>query len=97
MSHHNEVRHVSTRLHIHRFRPWAPVRLPGAGAAARVLEGIEGDRVGSGWRQSAARQAQDTVGLWLAPSGECVATVRSVGAVSVRACVRPGPSQNDPR
>ena len=29
MSHHNEVRHVSARLHIHRFRPWAPVRLPG--------------------------------------------------------------------
>eukprot|EP00964_Phaeocystis_antarctica_P036974 scaffold21117_cov77-Phaeocystis_antarctica.AAC.2 len=29
MSHHNEFRHVSTRLHIHRFRPWAPVRLPG--------------------------------------------------------------------
>jgi len=29
MSSHNEVRHVSTRLHIHRFRPWAPVRLPG--------------------------------------------------------------------
>eukprot|EP00964_Phaeocystis_antarctica_P098133 scaffold64164_cov65-Phaeocystis_antarctica.AAC.1 len=32
-----------------------------------------------------------------APSGECVATVRSVGAVSVRACVRPRPSQNGPR
>ena len=29
MSHYNEVRHVSARLHIHRFRPWAPVRLPG--------------------------------------------------------------------
>eukprot|EP00964_Phaeocystis_antarctica_P138775 scaffold103426_cov60-Phaeocystis_antarctica.AAC.1 len=32
-----------------------------------------------------------------APSSECVATVRSVGAVSVRACVRPRPSQNSPR
>ena len=29
MSHHNEVRHVSSRLHIHQFRPWAPVPLPG--------------------------------------------------------------------
>ena len=29
MSHHNEDRQVSPRLHIHRFRPWAPVRLPG--------------------------------------------------------------------
>jgi len=29
MSHHNEVRHVSPRLHIHQFRPWAPVPLPG--------------------------------------------------------------------
>ena len=29
MSHHNEVCHVCTRLHIHRFRPWAPVPLPG--------------------------------------------------------------------
>ena len=27
--HHNEGRHVSSRLHIHRFRPWAPVPLPG--------------------------------------------------------------------
>ena len=27
MSHHNEVRHVSPRLHIHQFRPWAPVPL----------------------------------------------------------------------
>eukprot|EP00964_Phaeocystis_antarctica_P024480 scaffold13705_cov70-Phaeocystis_antarctica.AAC.1 len=25
MSHHNAVRHVSARLHIYRFRPWAPV------------------------------------------------------------------------
>jgi hypothetical protein len=32
-----------------------------------------------------------------APSGECVATVRSVGGVSLRACVRPRPSQNGPR
>ena len=29
MYYHNEVRHVSTRLHIHCFRPWEPVRLPG--------------------------------------------------------------------
>ena len=29
MSHYNEVGHVSARLHIHRFRPWAPVRVPG--------------------------------------------------------------------
>eukprot|EP00964_Phaeocystis_antarctica_P153599 scaffold121943_cov36-Phaeocystis_antarctica.AAC.1 len=29
MRHHSEVRHVSARLHIHRFRPWAPVRLLG--------------------------------------------------------------------
>ena len=27
--HHNGGRHVSSRLHIHRFRPWAPVPLPG--------------------------------------------------------------------
>ena len=29
MCHHYGARHVSPRLHIHRFRPWAPVRLPG--------------------------------------------------------------------
>ena len=29
MCHHNEDRHVSSRLHIHRFRPWSPVPLPG--------------------------------------------------------------------
>ena len=62
MCHHYGVRHVSPRLHIHRFRPWAPVRLPGVCFLTK-----------------------------------CVATVRSVGAVSVRACVRPRPSQNGPR
>eukprot|EP00964_Phaeocystis_antarctica_P078829 scaffold49047_cov38-Phaeocystis_antarctica.AAC.1 len=34
MSHHSEVRHVFARLHIHRFRPWAPVRLPGECASS---------------------------------------------------------------
>ena len=29
MCHHYGAWHVSPRLHIHRFRPWAPVRLPG--------------------------------------------------------------------
>ena len=29
MLHHYGVWHVSPRLHIHRFRPWAPVPLPG--------------------------------------------------------------------
>ena len=29
MCHHYGARHVSPRLHIHQFRPWAPVRLPG--------------------------------------------------------------------
>ena len=29
MCHHCGARHVSPRLHIHRFRPWAPVPLPG--------------------------------------------------------------------
>ena len=29
MLHHYGVWHVPPRLHIHRFRPWAPVRLPG--------------------------------------------------------------------
>eukprot|EP00964_Phaeocystis_antarctica_P128180 scaffold91910_cov36-Phaeocystis_antarctica.AAC.1 len=34
--------------------PSAAARLQ-AGAAARALEGIEGERVGSGWRQPVAR------------------------------------------
>merc|ERR1712086_754153 len=29
MCHHYGAWHVSPRLHIHRFRPWAPVLLPG--------------------------------------------------------------------
>ena len=29
MCHHYGAWHVSPRLHIHRFRPWAPVPLPG--------------------------------------------------------------------
>ena len=29
MLHHYGAWHVSPRLHIHRFRPWAPVPLPG--------------------------------------------------------------------
>ena len=29
MCHHYGAWHVSLRLHIHRFRPWAPVPLPG--------------------------------------------------------------------
>ena len=56
MSHDNEVRQVSTSPHSS-VSTMGTMRLLylQAGAAARVLEGIKGDRAGSGWRQPAAR------------------------------------------
>jgi hypothetical protein len=123
MCHRYGAWHESPRPQIHRFRPQAPVPLPGvcflSTARSTPIAHVARSCSPAGWI-CGKRASGHRGGAWserLAPTcrterARCGQTVaghpavrrrrpwvsgRSVGAVSVRACVRPRPSQNGTR